>query len=699
MKMKLFVNSASRFLCRRGTRVRTVEQKPFFASWSNDRTGYHREWARSKLFRGMCSWQTMLNCERKRWEAAGVTYKDLTRVLKKRLVEMHHKYPIRTERSMIKCGDYKYFDQDSCIYRFQESIGEDSLETLFSPEDAGLQDHVIQRIRVSPNQTFLAVTLKGLDREESTCVVVKVVERPQIVCSIPNVFSCEWVTDRVLFHTKQDTLQCRSVYATEFSGESTTRLVYYEKDPRFFVDLYKTRDRCFLTINSNSKTSSEVWLIDCTSPHKPPVLVQSRLPGVVYHVEHRNGCLYILTTYGESAEYRLMTTPLNSDIQQWKPIYQLPAESRLLDMEMLEDHCVLFTKQRNELYMEVTSLSGETVSGSVKLPTWACALQPDLHPEERTNTIGFYIESPVHHPVRFSYSVLDKRLSIEAGYNSEGSEACHIVRMKAKSKDGTLVQVTVFYKADSGLAERPLLVHVYGAYGMDLNMSFKPEKRMLVEDGWILAYCHVRGGGELGCNWHKQGNLEKKQNGLDDLEASIVHVHDLGFSKPSRTALEAASAGGVLAGALCNSRPWLFKAMILEAPFLNVLSTMMDASLPLTLEEQEEWGSPQTNIQHYRSLQAYCPYQNIRAQNYPSVLITAYENDQRVPLSGLLQYVKKLRTASLCHFQASAFPDWRMPNILLNVQPGGSHCDSLSWEDSLKKVATHLTFLHTELKV
>lgn len=467
----------------------------------------------------------------------------------------------------------------------------------------------------------------------------------------------------------------------------------------FFVDLYITRDRCFLTINSNSKTSSEVRLIDCSSPYKPPALVQARLPGVIYHVEHRNGCLYILTTYGEPAEYKLMKAPLNSDIQQWTPVYQVPAHSRLLDMEMLEEYCVLFLRQNNELYMDVTSLSRDTVTRSVKLPAWACALQAAMHPEGRTNTINFYLESPVHHPVMFAYSALDNRLSVEADYNREGSETCHIVRMKAKSKDGTLVPVTLFHKSETGLRERPLLVHVYGAYGMDLNMSFKPEKRMLVDDGWILAYCHVRGGGELGCDWHKRGHLERKQNGLEDLEACIVHVHDQGFSQPSRTALEAASAGGILAGSLLNSRPWLFQAMVLEAPFLDVLTTMMDPSLPLTIEEEEEWGSPQTNVQHYRAIQAYCPYQNITPQNYPSILITAYENDQRVPLSGLLRYMKKLRTAALCHFQASALPEWRMPNILLDAHPGGSHCDSLTWEDSLKKVATHLTFLHKELKL
>ncbi|XP_071996377.1 prolyl endopeptidase-like isoform X2 [Engystomops pustulosus] len=700
MKIRLLARSVTCFLCRCGTPFRTGENNRFFMSWSNGRlTGYHRDWAPSKSMRGMCSWQTMLHCERKRWEAACVTYKELNKVMEKRLEDMHQKCPPRTERSAIKCGEYLYFEEDSRICRFHENIGEDSIQILFSPEDTGLQDYQIQRIRVSPAQTYMTVTLKGLHREESTCVVVRVEGQPLVVCTIPKVFSCEWTTDNVLLYTRQDNLQCRTVYAREFGGEDTTRLVYHEKDPRFFVDLYMTRDHHFLTINSNSKSSSEVWLIDCRTPYNTPSLVQTRLPGVIYHVEHKHGCLYILTTYGDPAEYKLMKSPLNSDVHQWKSIYNLPAKSRMLDMEMLEDYCVMFRRQNNELCLDVIDLSIDSVTRTVKLPWWACAVQTDFHPEDGSNTIGFYLESPVHPPVMFAYSVLDNILSVEADYNPERSETCHVMRSRAQSKDGTLVPVTLFYKVDNGLKERPLLVHVYGAYGMDLNMTFKPEKKLLVEDGWILAYCHVRGGGELGSDWHKRGILEKKQNGLDDLEACIVHIHEQGFSRPSQTALEATSAGGVLAGALYNCRPWLFQAMVLEAPFLDVLNTMMDQSLPLTIEEQEEWGSPQTDLQHYRAMQAYCPLLNITPQSYPSILITAYENDQRVPVHGLLRYVKALRTAALCHFRTSDLPDWRMPNILLAVHPGGSHCDSLSWEDSLKKVASHLSFLHKELKL
>ncbi|XP_072265872.1 prolyl endopeptidase-like [Pyxicephalus adspersus] len=605
---------------------KTFQKQVYLASFTKCCTSY----LGIRPYRSLHTWQASLDSEKKQWQKSSVQYKDLAAFFKKRLDKIHLA-TAKPELEMITHEDYVYFEEANCVYRFQKTIGEDSLEMLFSPEDAGLHDSLIQCIRVSPQQTFVAVGLKGFNCEDSECYVVNLESAPKIVHKISNIFRFEWVNDRVLFHTKLENLQCRSVFLTDFSDERTTKLVYMEQDPRFFVDLYLTRDHSFLTINSNSKTTSEVWLVDCNCPLQPPVLVQQRVPGMIYHVEHSNGYLYILTTQGEPAEYKLMKASVKSSINQWKPIYHVKPHSRLVDMEIIKDHCVMLLKKHNELHMDVTLLSSELL--------------------------------------------------------------CHSL------KDGTLVPVTIFYKGGDKLTQRPLLVHVYGAYGMDLNMNFKAENKLLVEDGWILAYCHVRGGGELGCSWHKQGILNRKPNGFHDLKACIKHIHQLGFSQPCYTAIMAASAGGVVAGALANCDPGLFKAMILEAPFLDVLNTMMDSSLPLTLEEEEEWGSPACNQEHYRSIKSYCPYQNIRPQIYPSVLITAYENDQRIPLKGLVRYIEKLRTAAKQYLQTSGLPDSRMPNILLDVYPGGSHCDSLPWEESLQKVSMHLSFLYKELNL
>ncbi|XP_053568245.1 prolyl endopeptidase-like isoform X2 [Bombina bombina] len=577
-----------------------------------------------------------------------------------------------------------YFEEDGSIYRFQQTK-EGSREVLLSLEDIGFHDYQIQRIRISTDQKFLATGLKSPSSEESTCIVLNL-KNLQVMHFIRNVFSFEWAADNVLFHTIQENLQCLQVYLTDFNNENSTKLVYTEEDPRFFVDLYCTRDKRFLTLNSNSKTTSEVWLVDMQQPFKSPFLVHQRVPGMIYHVEHRNDFLYILTTYGEPAEYKLMKTPISSKIGQWEVVYKVKDNTKLVDLEILKDYCIMLLKQHTLLYLEVVSLCNETISQSIKLPDWACAFELQHHLEYDTGSFIFYLTSPIQPPVLFAYSFLEHRLSIDAKQQITDTQVYKIKRLEAKSKDGTMVPITIFFKAcKEELTMNPLLIHVYGAYGMDLNMTFKAEKRMLIEDGWILAYCHVRGGGELGCKWHRDGILDKKRNGLEDLQTCVVHLHELGYSQPCYTSIEASSAGGVLAGALCNSKPYLFKAMVLEAPFLDVLNTMTKSSLPLTTEEWEEWGNPLSDSKYYKYIQSYCPYENIKSQNYPSVLITAYKNDQRIPLDGLLRFMTKLRKAVADYYQSSHLPESRIPNLYLDIQPGGSHCDSLSWEESVKK--------------
>ncbi|XP_019404919.1 PREDICTED: prolyl endopeptidase-like isoform X5 [Crocodylus porosus] len=509
----------------------------------------------------------------------------------------------------------------------------------------------------------------------------------------------EWATNNVLFYTSQENLSCYNVFLTTLTDTKHTELVYTEQDPRFFVDICCTKDRHFLTINSNSKTTSEVWLVDCSHPFKSPVLVQQRTKGVIYHIEHRNDELYILTTYGQPAEYKLMKTPLGScGMENWQSVYTLKEKTKLIDMEMFKDQCVMFLKYYNHLYLNVISLASHSVQ-SVELPAWACAFELEPHPEYNTSTCYFQLASPVQPPKHFAYSLVENHLIEQVEQEVPITLNCHTVHLTAKSKDETLVPITVFHNTNSKeLHRKPLLVHVYGAYGIDLNMSFKAENLMLIDNGWILAYCHVRGGGELGLGWHRDGRKHNKLNGFYDLKACMMLLHEVGYSQPKYTALTGASAGGVLAGALCNANPELFGAMVLQAPFLNVLNTMLDTHLPLTIEEQEEWGDPLTDDKCMEYIKSYCPYHNIKPQHYPSVLITAYENDERIPLTGVLRYIHKLRKAVMDHASSKYKQGSPAPNIILNVQPGGSHC-APSWEDSLNEVAGHLAFLHRELKL
>ncbi|XP_006839474.1 PREDICTED: prolyl endopeptidase-like isoform X3 [Chrysochloris asiatica] len=530
----------------------------------------------------------------------------------------------------VKHGGFVYYQEGCCLVRSKdEEADSDNYEVLFNLEELKLDQPFIDCIRVAPDEKYVAAKIRTEDSEASTCIVVKLSDQPVMEASFPNVSSFEWVKDEeeedVLFYTFQRNLRCHDVYRATFGDNKRNERFYTEKDPSYFVFLYLTKDSRFLTINIMNKTTSEVWLVDGLSPWDPPVLIQKRIPGVLYYVEHRDDELYILTNVGEPTEFKLMRTAADSPaIMNWDLFFTMKRNTKVVDLDMFKDHCVLFLKHSNLLYVNVIGLADDSVRSL---------------------------------------------------------------------KDGKLVPMTVFHKTDSeDLQKKPLLLHVYGAYGMDLKMNFRPERRVLVDDGWILAYCHVRGGGELGLQWHADGRLTKKLNGLADLEACIKTLHGQGFSQPSLTTLTAFSAGGVLVGALCNSDPELLRAVTLEAPFLDVLNTMMDTTLPLTLEELEEWGNPSSDEKHKNYIKRYCPYQNIKPQHYPSIHITAYENDERVPLKGIVNYTEKLQEAIAEHAKDTG-EGYQVPSIILDIQPGGNHVI----EDSHKKITAQIKFLYEEL--
>ncbi|XP_069464554.1 prolyl endopeptidase-like isoform X2 [Ambystoma mexicanum] len=565
-------------------------------------------------------------------------------------------------------------------------------------QDLGFPLGQIQQIRISPGQERLAASMSISGSEEAKCFIVNLQNLQQVEHMISNVFSFEWATNNILFYTEQKNVRCSSVFLCDFSEGISTKLVYTEEDPRFFVDICCTKDKRFLTINSNSKTTSEVWLVDCNRPLDLPCLVQQRISGVIYHIEHRDNTLYVLTTLGEHGDYKLMKTPVNAcSMDNWELIYKVNEKTKLVDMELVKDCGVMLLKHNNYLHLSAISLVSESVILSTQLPAWACAFESGKLCDSSSSSLSFKLSSPVQPPVRFVYSLAENNLFVEAYQDAQKGENVSTIRLEAESKDGTLVPITVFQKPSQQSKKKPLLVHVYGAYGIDLSMMFKPERLLLLEDGWMLAFCHVRGGGELGHTWHEMGRLKNKFNGVEDLKACISQLHTLGYSSPNLTALTAASAGGVLAGALCNNYADLVRAIVLEAPFLDVLNTMLDELLPLTIEEQEEWGNPLSNERSLEYIKSYCPYQNIKSQNYPSVLITANENDKRIPLIGLLKYVDKLRKAIAEYSNSSNKKGYRTSNVVLRIQPGGSHCNTSSWEGSLNEVAEHYAFLYKEL--
>ncbi|XP_054874462.1 prolyl endopeptidase-like isoform X2 [Amphiprion ocellaris] len=619
---------------------------------------------------------------------------------------------------------HMYFIEEDGIYRMDRRQSDLEPEQVLNlGQVSGGQENeerkqrfqwTVQRIRLSPQEKHLAATLKFSHREELRCVVVRLGKRhflpvdPQpVVLTLEKVFSFEWATDDVLFYATLEELRSSAVFRLDLtsSGSRITH-VYEETQPDVFVEVALSRDRQILTINCNSRNSSEVLLCDITRSHLEPFLVQPRQLDLLYHVEHWRKWLIMLANTGPGQEYQVVKAPLSEpSMVSWNSLYAPDPGTVIKDMDIVGDHCVLVaTTPVSQLALIVVPLTHPKEAYTVPLPSWTCALEtkkPGL--AEKQNVLEFLISSPVHPPVPYCLYPENGLLLSATGDGSspENLDNYMTTRFEACSQDGTLVPVTLFHELPvESLRQVPLLVHVYGAYGRDLNMDFCPEKKMLLEQGWILAYCHIRGGGERGLTWQRQARVEGKQRGVEDLQACLHHLFSSGVSSPSLTALTACSAGAVPVGALCNRHPHMIRAVTLQAPFLDVLATMQDPSLPLTLEDRDEWGDPVGNPKHRHIITSYCPFHNITPQHYPSMLLTAYSGDARVPLAGIIKYTEQLKKVIHTHLSMQPKSECEpAPNIVLNIQPGANHLGPEDFEQLLEEEALKLAFLYTELSL
>ncbi|XP_062852049.1 prolyl endopeptidase-like isoform X2 [Trichomycterus rosablanca] len=620
-----------------------------------------------------------------------------------RLRSFYQRFADVPDNTVFQRCHHVYTVEEHGIYRMACGKGEENVVQVLSADWAGQQNGTIQRVRLSPTQSILAATIKNDHAEEARLMLVRlepssIPEGPMLILN--NVFSFEWATDDVLYYTTQEGLRCRHVFRLNLTDtKALSQLVYEEKDPEFFVEVICSRDQQLLTVNCSSKSSSEVWVIDSRDPLSPK-LVQPREPGLLYHVEHSNNQLYILANTGPGHEYQLLRAPLSSPaMQHWEPVFSPVPEAVIKDMEMLQNHCVFTVREPlGRLQLQTFPLKSPNSIATHQLPSWACTIETERPDFMNKDAFSFLLSSPVHPPVRYLLCPMDERpLASEKGSQHSSLPECHTTRLQAVSQDGTMVPVTLFHTQPlTDISEVPLLVHVYGAYGLDLNMAFSPEKRLLLEDGWVLAFCHVRGGGECGLAWHRAGRLQFKKNGVNDLAACIQTLFQSGVSQPALTALTARSAGAVLAGALCNQSSHLLRAVLLQAPFLDVLGAMQDSALPLTVEERGEWGDPHTYPQHRDIISSYCPCHNITPQLYPSMLITAYSGDMRVPLSGVLKYVERLKKAIQTH-TSRVSTKGEVPAVILDVQLVGDHFGPDAFDQSLRESARQLAFLYQTL--
>jgi oligopeptidase B len=458
----------------------------------------------------------------------------------------------------------------------------------------------------------------------------------------------EWAEDgRTLLYVElNDKLRPFRVQAHRLGQDpAEDRVLYEEADPAFFVGLGKTRSRRFILISSGTHVTREIHLLDAADPAAPLRLVAARREGHRYGLDHAHGRFWILTN-DRHENFRLVSAPeAVPEEAGWREEIAGDDHRYLLAVSCFQDFMVLSERLDGLADIRLRRYDGEEHVIPFPEPVYTVMIGDNR--EFATDRLRVSYTSMVTPPSVIDYVVpareliVRKEQEIPSGYD----KSRYVTRrLMAPAPDGTEVPITIVHRDDFPPAGGgPLFLYGYGSYGHGLDPAFAPSRLTLLDRGIAFAYAHVRGGDELGHRWYREGKLDKKTNSFTDFIACAEHLIRTGCTRPGQIVIKGGSAGGMLMGAAANLRPELWRCVIAEVPFVDVLNTMLDASLPLTPIEWPEWGNPLEDRAAFERIRSYSPYDNIRPQPYPPMLVTAGISDPRVTYWEPAKFVARLR--------------------------------------------------------
>ncbi|EDO35683.1 predicted protein [Nematostella vectensis] len=718
------------------------------------------------------------------------------------------KFPVACRRQILSEDGYS-------LGKPQIIFNQNELPLLFGR----LPSFSVSNFKLSPSRKFLMFILDTPNAETPSAQIIKVWDGPlTLVDSIPSVANVEWGADddTIYYTTINNLLRANKLWRHKLKTEMVKdELVFEEKHERYYLDISSTKDRTYLTINSNAKTTSEVCLINLQDGSFAYHPLYHREVNTEYYIEHRNEDFFILSN-DQGKNYRVVRVPHSDPSKEkWKDLIPVQPKVFTDDMEIFSEYCVVYERDSTVPRLSIVNLSKEDSVQVIKLPKLATMLQPGSNQMFKSDVVRYTISSPVLPPQVIDFNMKEGTQAVRKPVLSKRptfpSDDYKCTRLEVPSQDGTLVPVTLFHHEELELnGHNPMLMHVYGAYGVNVDVGFKPEQLCLLTRGWVLAFCHVRGGGELGREWYHQAILHHKHRSFElsqaihsdnpkkkqpraerirqvakeklgefsvlprvfiinclahavsqircistdtraglnirspqdfeactaalqrmgyssppltaargvsagglvvgavcnrspelfkavvmkDFEACTAALQRMGYSSPPLTAARGVSAGGLVVGAVCNRSPELFKAVIMKVPFLCVLTSMLDPTLPLTSQEYDEWGDPRSSELDLKYIKSYCPYHNISSEKrYPDMLVSGSIFDDRVPYWVPLKYVAKLRlqahdqrtqnAGSQTGADTTAGSD---PMILCSIDQENGHFGSGHVQDSFEEV-------------
>ncbi|MHA4740171.1 S9 family peptidase [Dyadobacter sp. MSC1_007] len=542
---------------------------------------------------------------------------------------------------------------------------------------------------VSPDNRLLAFGVDTVSRRQYT-IYIKNLETGEHYKDIiyPASGGSEWGNDnKTLFYTATNPKTLLSEKIKRHTlGEDPKKdvVVYAEKDKSNYIGVGKTKSEKYIIIASSATMSSEYLILDADKPEGKFEVFQPRIKDVLYDVEHHDD-KFLIVTNKDALNFRLMETPVNeTGVENWKEVIPNRDDVLLEGIDVFKDYLVITERKKGLLQLRIRELK-TNAEHYVDFGEPAYTAYAGSNPEYNTTNLRYIYTSLTTPNSVYDYDMasrskeLKKRQEVVGGYDPDEYVT---ERLYATARDGAQVPVSLVYKKGTPKSsDTPLLLYAYGSYGNSMDAAFSSTRLSLLNRGFIYAIAHIRGGAEMGRQWYEDGKMFKKKNTFNDFIDCAEFLIQQHYTSSAHLFAEGGSAGGLLMGAISNMRPELWRGIIADVPFVDVVTTMLDESIPLTTNEFDEWGNPM-NKDSYDYMKSYSPYDNIERKEYPNMLVTTGLHDSQVQYFEPAKWVARLRTHKT---------DQNVLLLKTNMEAG--HGGASGRFDYLKEIALQFAFM------
>jgi oligopeptidase B len=546
----------------------------------------------------------------------------------------------------------------------------------------------IGSMSVSPDNKWLAYSVDFTGYRQYTMQFKNLETGEVLTDKIERVTSVAWANDnKTVFYVTEDATTKRSnqLYR-HVLGAKTDKLLFEEKDELYTIGVESTRSRAFIIVTSESSETTEQRILDANKADGEFSVYLKRKDNIKYFVDHHDKSFLIVTNdTGRNSRLVKAALTIPGEKKTWKEVIPHRKDVKLDGVDVFRDYFVAVEKKGGLPQLRVFDMK-TMKPHDIAFPEAAYDATPGQNAEFDSSLYRFNYGSLVTPNSVFDYDVakreriLKKQQPVLGGYKPEDYQ---VERIMATAKDGVKVPISLVYKKSlrkAGVAQ-PTLLYAYGSYGFSFPLSFRSSRLAMLDRGMVFAIASIRGGGDMGKQWHDDGKMMKKMNTFTDFVASAEHLIAQKYTEPAKLVIQGGSAGGLLMGAVTNLRPDLFKAVVSQVPFVDVMNTMLDASLPLTVGEYLEWGNPNQE-KAYKYMRTYSPYDNLKRGAYPAILVETSLNDSQVGYWEAAKYVAKLRT-----LKTDNNP------LLMRTNLDAGHGGASGRYDYLKEIASTYSFV------